>query len=402
MKTKQTILIILILLVTAIIVFAVYKRFDLKKEKWNPKPEENIVAEGELFDYNIVHLVNEENTNYMISPYSMAYALTILKNGADGETKKQIEKALKNYNLEKTINIKDRIAISNALFIKNEYKNDINNNYITNIRNDFDSEIIFDDFLSPKPLNDWTYNKTYGMIDKVVDQIDKDFVLGIINAIAIDVEWKNQFIEGYTNKKIFNKIDGTTKEVDMMHDSDNVTYISNNNAKGIVRDYKKYNDVELEFIAIMPNDNIKEYINKFDKAELDSLLNNKRTNDSRTEISLSIPKFKFDYDYKNFMEDLKKLGIKDAFDKDIANFKPMLNDNSLLELYVGEAVHKAHIDLSEYGTKAAAVTYFGMYKNTAMPMETEKINIVFDRPFLFIIKEKNKDNVWFFGTVYEP
>jgi len=37
-----------------------------------------------------------------------------------------------------------------------------------------------------------------------------------------------------------------------------------------------------------------------------------------------------------------------------------------------------------------------------MPQEKEVINIVFDRPFLYIIKDKNSDNIWFFGTVYNP
>ena len=36
--------------------------------------------------------------------------------------------------------------------------------------------------------------------------------------------------------------------------------------------------------------------------------------------------------------------------------------------------------------------------------ETPKkvINIEFDKPFIYIIKEKNSNNIWFFGTVYEP
>lgn len=402
MRGKQIILIISILLVSAIIVFSIYKRITLKWEKKPTPSNPSEITETSSFDYNIIHAANKEDKNYLISPYSIGYALTILKDGAKDNTKTQIDDALKNYNINKINNIKDRIAISNALFIKNKYKNDISTNYITNVKDNYDSEILFDEFETPKVINDWTKEKTYGMIDKILDQMDKDFVLGIANAIAIDVEWKNQFIENNTRKETFTKIDNTTKEVDMMHTDEDVMYIENNNAKGIIKDYKKYGDVELEFVAILPNNDIKEYINKFNKDELNSLLNNKKTNDENTEINLSLPKFKFDYKYEKFMDDLKFLGITDAFNENKANFKDMLNDDSLLELYVGEAIHKTHIELSEYGTKASAVTYFGMFKNTAMPQQKDKINIVFNRPFLFLIKEKESDNIWFFGTIYEP
>ena len=34
--------------------------------------------------------------------------------------------------------------------------------------------------------------------------------------------------------------------------------------------------------------------------------------------------------------------------------------------------------------------------------EKNKIEISFNKPFIYIIKEKNSDSIWFYGTVYEP
>ena len=72
------------------------------------------------------------------------------------------------------------------------------------------------------------------------------------------------------------------------------------------------------------------------------------------------------------------------------------------ELYVSDALHKANIDFTEKGVKAAAVTVFGI-KDLALPLETPKPEeIRIDKPFLYVIKDKKTGEVWFVGTVYEP
>ena len=105
----------------------------------------------------------------------------------------------------------------------------------------------------------------------------------------------------------------------------------------------------------------------------------------------------------DFKEILISLGIKDAFDKDLADFTNIMPRNEeIRNLYVGEAIHKTHIDLNEKGTKAAAVTYFGMYKSSGIAKEKEKVSIVFNKPFIYMIIDHKTDELLFFGTVYEP
>ena len=100
---------------------------------------------------------------------------------------------------------------------------------------------------------------------------------------------------------------------------------------------------------------------------------------------------------------MKKLGIIQAFDPNNANFSNIMDKNSVIDnLYVGEAIHKTHIDLNEKGTKAAAITYFGMFKNTSIIIEKENIEIEFNRPFIYIIKDSKTNEMLFFGVVYEP
>ena len=402
----------------SLIVIKVRKQDNLTPEIENPSPIQNPteVNETNEFDYKMIRMVNSEyKDNYMISPLSIAYALSILNEGAKDNTKVQIDKVLNNYKLVKNVNVKNRISLANGLFIRNIYKNDISNNYINTLKNNYFSDILFDEFNTPKVLNDWVNDKTYKMIPKVTDSLSKDFVLAIANAIAIDVEWKHKFECLNTKRADFTKKDNTKMDASMMHSYNDVAYLENKNAKGIIKDYAIYdketgnivheeneNTVSLQYIAILPNASIDEYINKLDKIELNNLINTKKYADSNLDINLSLPKYTYDFDYETFKNALIKMGITDVFDENSSNLRNMLNDDSILNLYVDKAIHKSHIELSENGTKAAAVTAFIVNKASSIPMHKETINIKFDRPFIYLIKEKNSDNIWFFGTVYEP
>ena len=72
-------------------------------------------------------------------------------------------------------------------------------------------------------------------------------------------------------------------------------------------------------------------------------------------------------------------------------------------LYISDALHKANIEFSEEGVKAAAVTVFGMMGDTLIGVENEiPIEININNPFVFLIRDKNTKEIWLVGTVYEP
>ena len=413
-KSKMIIIIIALLLIIGSLL--IYKK-TIKKDNETVNPKIVDVKNDLGFDYNVIRETNKlvKNQNYLISPLSMAYALSLLSEGAKENTKVQIDKALNNYQLPKLINIKDRISIANLLFIKSMYKNDISNKFINTLQSKYYSDLIFDEFNTPDKANQWISDKTYKMINNAIDELSNDFVLGLANTIAIDVEWKNKFECYNTSSKDFTKIDNSIMKTAMMRNENDVYYIENSNAKGIIKDYSIYdtktnkvvyeeneNTVALEYIAIIPNKDINEYLSTFDEKELNDLVKTKRQSDSKRDIIYYLPKYTYDYTYDNFSNMLNALGIKDVFNPYKSNLKNMLNNNSDLELYVSKSIHKTHIELSENGTKAAAVTAFIVEKNSISLDEKEKIKIEFNKPFIYIIKEKNSNNIWFFGTVYEP
>ena len=382
------------------------------------KPINPIVIDGNSdFDFKIIKQTQSYyNQNYMISPLSIAYAFTILKEGAKENTLKELNDVIGNYQLPKAFAVKNKISIANLLFINTTYKNDISEDYIKTIQNTYGSDLLFDQMRSPEKINNWISDKTFKMIPKALNQISPDLVMGIANAIAIDVEWNYKFECTNTYTEDFTKEDKTKMEVAMMHQTDGAKYIENKNAKGIIKDYAIYdrttgeivyeennNTIALEYIAIRPNTTVHEYISLLDKNELNDLLGTKKSPDEKTEIKYALPKYKYDFDYKRVQDALQSLGMNDVFNPGVANLKGLVKDNSKLNLYVDEVIHKSHIEVSEDGTKAAAVTII-MVKDAAFHMTEEKkvYEVKFDKPFIYIIKEKNSDNIWFFGTVYEP
>ena len=183
-----------------------------------------------------------------------------------------------------------------------------------------------------------------------------------------------------------------------------ISGIKNGNAIGIIKDYAIYDKdgkygygkpsdevIELQYIAIMA-DNIKSYVSNFSKEELENF---KEQDPKGADLILNIPKYKYETTYNGFKDDLISLGLKHL---ETDNLDKLFNN---MDLTLSSAIHKTNIDLSENGTKAAAVTAF-MYELSAMPEEKEEIVITFDKPFMYIIKEKNSDNIWFVGVVYNP
>ena len=400
MNKKRLIIILCSVLITVILIIFGLQFFGEKQGMVSVIAGDNNTVTDNNFDYKIIHKVNNEsNSNYLVSPLSIGYALSMLNEGADGITKEEIDKLLSNYQLLKINNVKDRIGIANALFINDFYKKKIDKNYKDTLTEKYDAELIFDDFSSPKNVNNWISKKTFKMIPRALEQLDSDDVLVLVNTIAINLEWEHEFKKENTHKQVFNKIDGSSIYSAMMSASNKVNYIKSDKAQGIVKSYKSYDDSSnLEYIAILPDGDIKEYVNNFDEEEFKKLFDSRRyANGESLTVNYNLPKYTYDFGLY-LKKDLIELGMGSAFDER-ANLSKISKEMHLL---VDDVIHKTHVEVAEEGTKAAAVTAI-TFKNTAVSHdEKEIINIDFDRPFVYIIKDVKYDNIWFFGVVYEP
>ena len=230
----------------------------------------------------------------------------------------------------------------------------------------------------------------------------------IINALAIDMEWVRPFLTEDTCGDIFYLDDGSDMEATMMLNeevrSESVSYYKGSDITAVTMDLKEYKGKQFEFMAIMPKENLSAYVENVTMEQIDEIDKNLKSSYSEPDgVNVRIPKFKFDYELK-LKEDLNSLGVTDAFDKQTANFSKMVDLVKLeSNVFVSEAIHKADIEFTEKGVKAAAVTVFVM-GGFAMGMQAPKlpVEVRINKPFMFIIRDKSTKDIWFTGTVYKP
>ena len=502
MKNKKIIIITTIIVLLISISIILFIKFNKEKKYDDPIIKEKAVYSIksnslEPFDLYFLQLENKKE-NKIYSPLSIKYALSMLAEGSEGESKKQILDIIYDYKTNKYENNKN-ISLANALFIKEIYKDKINNNYKTTLIDKYNAEVIIDSFMSPVNINSWVNNKTLGLINNLFDDISEENLI-LINALAIDMEWEDKFIHAYPNvpvsvnykhekfswfgpdevtEKEFNdieekisgmkiiasankydivnvlgenKIRKTVKEelikylnennltIRNVYNEDNKTdeelfelYLDNyieeinsnykkidastdfsfytdENIKVFAKSLKEYNGKQLEYIGIMPlNKNLDEYVKNITAQDINNLLGqlkkielNNFKDGVVTKITGFIPKFKFDYEL-DLMNDLKTLGIKNVFEIGKANLKNITSD----ELYINKISHKSNIEFTQDGIKAAAITYAGgkgagEIFNYYFEVPVEEIDLTFDKPYMFIIRDKKTQEVWFTGTIYNP
>jgi len=369
--------------------------FKFKPVKDNPN-----VNVSDL-DINFLKLENNKE-NIIYSPLSIKYALSMLKEGADSNTLLEISNVLNDTSLPMYKNIDKVLSIANGMFIRDTFKNKVKKEYINILKDNYDAEVKYDKFKDANNVNNWIEDKTFKIIKNVVsDNTVKNNYLKIllINALAIDMKWQEEFSESDTTPNNFYGEDGKVLEVTTMHlktDSENIKYYQNDEIKSISLPLKQYNSVNLEFIAIMPNGKLSNYVSNLTVDSLNGIIDKLHKIENGKKIYLDIPKFAYNYSL-DFLNDLKKLGIREVFTPN-AN----LSKISTEKLYVGDALHKADIKFSEEGIKAAAVTVFGMY-TSGIPIEEKKvIDLKFDKPFIYLIKDSDNNTIWFIGSVYKP
>ena len=105
----------------------------------------------EDFDLRFLQLENERK-NKIYSPLSIKYALAMLNEGTEGESKEQILNLIGDYKPNKYVNSAN-MSLANALFIRDTYKNSVKEKFVNNLKTKYNADVEYDSFTSAKKIN---------------------------------------------------------------------------------------------------------------------------------------------------------------------------------------------------------------------------------------------------------
>lgn len=352
----------------------------------------------------------EKNKNTTVSPLSVSLALAMTYNGAQGETKTEMEKAMKLAGLT-TEQINDShkalvvalqssdpeviLEIANAIYYHQGFT--VLQDFISVNRNFYNAEVNSLNFGNStealKTINGWVAQKTHDKIPTIIDAIDPDLRMILLNAIYFNGIWKNKFGEKDTHNYPFYLADGTHKDVPTMKVETSLEYTSNDLFSAV---NLPYGNGQFQMTVLLPNEG-KTTKNLISELKMENWQKWMKSFEAAKPVVVSMPRFKFSWELK-LNDILQSMGMNQAFISNAANFSGISGGK---DLYIGYVMHKTYIDVNENGTEAAAVTAVGMFTTSAGEPDLRKYFTV-NRPFLFAITEKTTGAILFIGEVTNP
>lgn len=354
-------------------------------------------------------LSQNKDVNVFISPVSISMAIAMAYQGAKGATQEEITKALewnkagltseeigpKYATLLQSLTKADQgisVNIANALWAREGEM--FHQSFLDTTQHFFEAKIQELDFNDPKAvptINRWVKDKTKGKIDKIIEgPINSETMMFLMNAIYFKGDWSREFEEANTKKRNFTRSDRSTVPVQMMMQSGKYEYWDDSGFQAI---RLPYGNGEMSMLIVLPDaDN-----------SLDSLIHQivqeptvwQQSFSQRTG-EIQLPRFTVEYE-SSLNEALESLGMQLAFDPREADFSNMTER----DVFISEVKHKSIIEVNEKGSEAAAVTSIEVTTTSAI-VEVAPFKMIVDRPFFFVIEDRDTGSWLFIGAVNDP
>ncbi len=341
----------------------------------------------------------DQAANGVFSPLSFSIAFAMLAQGATGAGVAELEQmlgataadagAVASYALgsfagfegdvstfdPEVIPAEPFLHVANRVVLDDDFEP--KSDYLDSLARRFDAGLGVADLASEgskELLDKWVRFHTGGLIERSAITPDSDLVLVLQNAVLFAAQWQHQFQQEVTTEEKFYPLDGAPYEVSMMKQILPVQYFELDGWQLIALPYSAgftayfvLPPSETDPLA-MPAE-IEDVI-----SDLPGVMAHQGENRS---VEITIPLFEIESDIK-LTEALRNLGYSAIFDP---TTRP-LDGIADAELFVGQAVQQAVVQVNEAGTVAAAVTELGV-STTSAPIADETFRA--DRPFLMLI-----------------
>ncbi len=345
--------------------------------------------------------------NVIVSTLSLAEVLTMLSNGAKGETLNQINALLgtKDIPLEEqnsaissinqyliSADSKTSVAIANSQWIDDELK--VKDEYVQTNAKWLNAETRNQDLATEKTMNDinsWCDKNTQGCIKKLLEEpLPDDCRLGLINALYFKGMWSQKFDKDNTTDENFTNSDGSESKVKMMHLGENFLAYE---GKDMDMVEFAYGNKKFCMDVILPHEGKKldECLKDISSSTFFEYINKSNERD----VAVSMPRMEIRFN-TSLIAPLIDMGMKNAFFGELADFSGITDDG---KLFVDKFIQATYMKVDEEGTEAAAVT--AAFQNAVTAVGPDPTPLIFNmnRPFAFVIREKDSNTILFIGKV---
>jgi serine protease inhibitor len=345
----------------------------------------------------------EAEANLLLSPLSASMALGMALSGARGETYDAMRAALGLSSLSDAAiheayaglfgqlrgrDARVEIGLANSAWYERTFA--VLPDYLERARRYFRAEVQPLDFFdpaSPATINEWVERQTEGRIRELIDAIDPLDRLILVNAVYFKAPWTVPFEPQATQRAPFTTLDGRRVDVDMMMQDRQYRWFRDDDAFGVEL---LYADSVFSMVVLAPTDprGLDAFIADLSAERLAGHVD--RMQPGR--IMLRMPKFRFEYG-TSLKDALAALGMGIAFEPRVADFQRIAPVD---DLHISRVQQNTFIDVHELGTEAAAATSV-VVSVTSLPPE-----VVFDRPFVVAIRERDSGTLLFLGRIGDP
>lgn len=334
-------------------------------------------------------MVSGKDSNVTVSPYSAGVALSMLMQGADGETKVELNNALNgcvftNENIDQGKEIVVKTA--NSVWVDDDFS--VRNTYVDHLSKEYDAlvtSLSFEDPEAVHAINNWCSEHTEGLINGIVDKLTPQMKMILANALYFKAEWMKTFNAAMTRDAVFHGSKGDS-DVPFMSKKDSYMYAEYYGNQLIEIPYA---GGRYSMYILLPSKNIDlnevlSYLNESSVKEVVGMMDVQQ-------VSLKLPKFKLETEM-SLVNTLQHMGVRSAFTS-----AADLSGISHGPLAVSDILHKTVVDVDENGTEAAAVTAVMVALTSARPSQAKVMEV--DRPFIYMIADMETGRVLFSGRV---
>lgn len=352
-------------------------------------------------------LHSDQQENLVYSPLNVYFALAMLAETAEGETRDQLLALLDAPDMD---TLRRRVAI---LWTANDRDDEeglslLANSIWMNEQVTYRDETLktlaeqyfassFSGAMGTEPMNEalrnWINDNTGGLLKDYVSGIETnpDVLLELVSTIYYKAAWREEFYEGDTTEETFHGAKGDTP-CDMMHQTDDMMFCRGDRFTAVGRGlsdggvmYFLLPNEGVSLNDVLDDGQMMDYIRGgYDSVQTDFVT-----------VHMSIPKFDLS-SQTDLIETLKTLGVTDAFDRDRADFSNLTE----IPAYVGAASHTAKVTIDEQGVTGAAYTIITLENAATFADDREEVEFVLDRPFCYVATAAD-GSILFAGTVWD-